>query len=36
MDHANIFNINTKKEREFELHMLPPSKLEIDYISFEY
>ena len=30
MDHAEIFNIRTKIEREFELHMLPPSKLEID------
>ena len=30
MDHADIFNISTKKEREIELHMLPPSKLEID------
>ena len=28
MDHADIFNISTEKERELELHMLPPSKLE--------
>ena len=36
MDHVEIFNISTEIEREFELHMLPPSKLEIDKISAEY
>ena len=30
MDHAKIVNISTEIEREIELHMLPPSKLEID------
>ena len=30
MDHADIFNISREKERELELHMFPPSKLEID------
>ena len=29
MDHAEIINISTKIEREFKLHMLPPSKLEL-------
>ena len=29
MDHAEIFNIGTEKERELELHMLPLSKLEL-------
>ena len=29
LDHANIFNISTEKERELELHMLPPSKLKL-------
>ena len=29
MDHAEIFNISTEKEREIELDMLPPSKLEL-------
>ena len=29
MDHAKIFNISTEKERELELHMFPPSKLEL-------
>ena len=29
MDHSEIFNISTNIEREFELHMLPPSKLEL-------
>ena len=29
MDHVKIFNISTEKEREIELHMLPPSKLEL-------
>ena len=29
MDHAEIFNISTEKERELEFHMLPPSKLEL-------
>ena len=29
MEHAEIFNINTKKERELELYMFPPSKLEL-------
>ena len=29
MDHAEIFNISTKKARELELHMFPPSKLEL-------
>ena len=28
MDHVEIFNISTEMEREFKLHMLPPSKLE--------
>ena len=28
MHHAKIFNISTKIEIEFELHMFPPSKLE--------
>ena len=28
-DHAKIFNISTKMEREFELLMLPPSELEL-------
>ena len=27
MDHADIFNISTEKERELKLHMFPPSKL---------
>ena len=30
MDHAEIFNISIEIEREFELHMFPPSKLKID------
>ena len=29
MDHAEIFNIRTEIEREFELHMFPPSKLKL-------
>ena len=29
MDHVEIFNISTEKERELELHMLPPSKLKL-------
>ena len=29
MDHAEIFNISTEKERELKLHMLPPSKIEL-------
>ena len=29
MDHAYIFNISTKMEREFELPMFPPSELEM-------
>ena len=29
MDHAKIFNISTDKQRELELHMFPPSKLEL-------
>ena len=29
MDHANIFNIITEIEREFELHMFSPSELEL-------
>ena len=29
MDHAKIFNISTEKQRELELHMFPPSKLEL-------
>ena len=29
MDHVEIFNISAEIEREFELHMLPPSKLEL-------
>ena len=29
MDHAEIFIISTEKERELELHMFPPSKLEL-------
>ena len=29
MDHAEIFNISTEKEREIQLHMLPPSKLRL-------
>ena len=29
MDHADIFNISIEKERELELHMLPPSKIEL-------
>ena len=29
MEHAEIFNIITEKERELELHMLPPSKLKL-------
>ena len=30
MDHAEIFHIISREiEREFELHMLPPSKIEL-------
>ena len=29
MDHAEIFNISIEIDREFHLHMLPPSKLEL-------
>ena len=29
MDHAEIFNISTEKERSIELHMFPPSKLKL-------
>ena len=29
MDHAEIFNISIEKEREIELHMFPPSKIEL-------
>ena len=29
MDHVDIFNISTEKERELKLHMFPPSKLEL-------
>ena len=29
MDHAEIFNISIEKEREPELHMFPPSKIEL-------
>ena len=29
MDHSKIFNISTEREREFELHVLSPGKLEL-------
>ena len=29
IDHVEIFNISTEKEREFKLHMLQPSKLDL-------
>ena len=29
MDHADIFNISTEMEKEFEFSMLPPSELEL-------
>ena len=29
MDHADIFNISTEMEREFEFPMFPPSELEL-------
>ena len=29
MDHAEIINISTEMEREFEFPMLPPSELEL-------
>ena len=29
MDHAETFNISTKIETKFKLHMFPPGKLEL-------
>ena len=29
MEYVEIFNISIEKERELELHMFPPSKLEL-------
>ena len=36
MDHAEIFNITTEMERQFELHMLPPRKLIRYELSISY